>query len=177
VTWRFGVDYIGWAPLGADGFAASVPGGAYQYVPRSQLASTDLSSHALRARDLGARVSDATPIDNTDVRGGVTFNRGPSIESIERATGPLTRVRIDDLLQDAPADTSTAPDLRSRVGAAQRAGEQVAREARQIADLGSRPPSRLPVVRPLGVPREREPAREAPRDRVRRAAPADTTKK
>jgi hypothetical protein len=180
VAWEDAGEYVGWAPLGARGEPAEVPGGAFQYVSRSQIASTDLKARTLRARDLGALLDDAKPLVNSAVRGGVTFNRGPDIDDIERAAGPLTRVRIDDLLPEVSPDTLTAGEQRARVDAAQRAGEQAAREARQVASIGSRPPSRLPVVRPLGVPRDDAPPpplKPTPRDPKGRAAPADSTKR
>lgn len=186
VTWSQSEGYVGWAPdLGGGLPYDQIPGGGYLYVPTSQLAATDLPSRVRRAGDLGAKVADARPVKNTVEIEGVQIDRGPPIAEVEKQTGPLTRVRIEDLLPAgfAVRDTlgpagrpgSVAP--LDPVEQANRAGERAAREARGWLKRGGAPPARVPVVRPLGVPggKPGEAPRRLPRLVPGRAAPSDST--
>jgi hypothetical protein len=167
VDWRATDTYVGWAPTAPRGASSSaVPGGAFTYVAADELAETDLKNHTVSANDLGEAAAQARPIQNIAESSGVRFNRGPSLQWIERVAGPLNRARIDDV---APAISLAAPsgmrqrargDLSSKTDrpadslvVVQRAAEKAAREARLVTEQGSAPPERLSMVRPFGVPK------------------------
>ena len=98
VAWSANDQYVGWAPLGPNGNPSVTPtGGGYHFVARSDLGSTDLRSHVLPAAQ-AAKVADATePIENMAEVEHVVVNRGPRIDWIEAAAGPLPRARIQDV--------------------------------------------------------------------------------
>ena len=180
VAWSQAGDYIGWAPLMPTQTSYSeIPGGPYTYVPTSQLPATNLPAHVMSAAQLGATVSQAKPILNVVERGGVSFNRGPRIEAIERVAGPLARVRLEDVTPgDAPVtsrrrDAAPRPREADLVTVTRRAAEDAARQARGIAERGGSPPTVVPVVRPA-------PARETPRGKLEapkgEGAPADSAR-
>jgi hypothetical protein len=192
VDWRVTESSVGWAPLSPRGTPQL---SAYHFVPASELGSTDLKEHALTGSELSSALDRAESVVNVGQSEGLRFNRGPSIEWVERRTGPLTRARIEDLIpstplasrpwsggpraNETPAQTSPAPDS---VAAVQRAAERAASEARTMIKSNGRVPQQLRMVRPMGVPETKEqvappaPARKA----LHRPAPAgakrDTTR-
>jgi hypothetical protein len=177
VAWEATDDYVGWAPLIPRGASYNdIPGGGFSFVKAGDLADTDLKNKVVTQQELGNRAAAAAPVDNPGEEDGVRFNRGPSLEWIERSSGRLRRARLDDVVvlpkataaggtTKTPASTPP-PDVGSgapsdTVIATQRAAEQVARQARAIVDRGGAAPARLQVVRPIGVPGA-EPAAKAP---------------
>lgn len=194
VAWAQEGDYIGWTPLQPGGSTYSgIPGGAYNYVPASQLAATNLSSHVVSAAQLGAAAGSPEPILNMAERDGVQFNRGPKFEAIERVAGPLNRVKLEDVTRPgaAPApgrrESAAAPKPpgSSVIANTRRAAVEAAREAKSIAEQGAGAPASVPVVRPTApteAPAEtlREPrrGRVGPRkgDTGATPAPADSSR-
>lgn len=155
VAWQGTDDYIGWAPLSPDDtYNTRAPSGGFLYARPNQLASTSLKSEAVSAAKLGAVATAARSIENPGEVAGVRFNMGPSIQSIERYTGPLRRVHLAEIL---PADVMTAtrrnegsPATIAELPAlTRRAAENVAREARTARDTKAAPPAEVQVVRPL----------------------------
>ena len=131
-------------------------------MPTATLASTDLHAHVATTAQLGARLGSARTVQNLDRDRGVTFDRGPRIEDIERVTGPLGRVRIEDSL---PVGAATTPAPAGRpaaspggyrpaplADAAKRAAEQSAREADALSRQKAAAPGVWKLVRPIGVP-------------------------
>ena len=155
VAWQGTDEYIGWAPLSpGDTYNARAPNGGFLYARPNQLVSTSLRSEAIPGAKLGAVAASARPIENPGTVEGVRFNKGPSIASIERITGPLRRARLEEVL---PADVMTAtrrnegspPTSGEIPGLVRRAAENAAREARVARETKAAPPAAVPVVRPL----------------------------
>lgn len=157
VDWQQAGDYVGWSPLMASS-APSIPGGAYAWVPMSQLAVTDVHAHVVTSTQLGTRVEDARPIQNTVERGGITFNRGPTMQEVERHTGPLLRVHIDDAVPAPTPGTNGGAARPAPVDVTRRAAADAASEAGRLVKVGAPAPARLKLVRPIGVPGRRAPA-------------------
>jgi hypothetical protein len=194
VSWQETPDYVGWSPRFPSGYSASVPGGAFLYVPAGQLAATDLRARAQTAAAVGAQLGTPAPVSNLARREGVTFDRGPSIEKIERLAGPLPRVKIEDVVgaetgakiappavkkpepRSPAAEPAGTPARSPDIEVMRRAGAENAREARAVTEQKAAPPTTIGVVR-LVPKREAAPGagrrRETPRDK---AAPADSTK-
>ena len=158
VDWSMAGDYVGWRPLGA-GYDGRFGGGdATSWAPLHRIGSTDLKLYVRQDSDLGAAVTGAKSIDNTVMRGGTIVNLGPSISSVERASGrTLPRARVEDLVTDRAGDPPSVEETRL-------AAERAARVARTLREKAAAPPQQVLVVRPLDPPaREPEPARPAPK--------------
>lgn len=155
VVWQTADNYVGWAPQMADP-SQDVPGGAFNYVPAKDLASTDLAARIVRRKDLDAiQIERAQPVENLDVKEGIRFNRGPNINWVERFSGLLRKAKVEDVVpsspmsgNDVPTTTDPAPE---RLGAeTRRAALRAASEVRADAKDGET--ARVPVVRPIGAP-------------------------
>jgi len=159
VAWSGDNNVVGWAPLPpAGGNWNGVPGGPYLYVPTSQLTATDLSTHVMKAADLGAEVQRMAPLENPAVHEGVKFNRGPSFEDVARAAGrPITPVRINErnpLASAGGKGHAAAPPATTSadsVAVVRRAAAAQASQARQIIESKQDAPPGLPMLR---VPRQ-----------------------
>jgi hypothetical protein len=112
VSWREGGDYIGWAPCG--------PGGAVVVSP-SWFVFIDVGHFHNRFRPTSLIVDNRTIIDRTrrvgDFRrerrviGGaeqqVVFNPGPSVDSVQRATGQrFTPVPVQQVVRETPVPST-----------------------------------------------------------------------
>jgi hypothetical protein len=202
VSWEETPDYIGWAPMSPAGYGPeSVPGGAYVYVPTAELPATDVQARARTKDQIGEKLGAPQSIDNPVERGGVRFNAGPKFDVIERRSGPLPRVKIEDLLPGA--GSVTKPDTRldrqsaptpsrpravrkpgvrpapagisaeaARVESLRRAAEEAAREARAVTEKNAAPPPSISVVRRLPTP-EPVPS-EKPDEAAPRERPRDS---
>jgi len=183
VNWQLADDFVGWAPLGPGGMdLGGVPGGGYSYVPLGQLASTSLKSQIIPAEKIAEKLALAKPLRNMVERNGVTINRGPKFELVERVAGPLTRVRLAEIApvtgpKRGPGAGAATPVAEDDVEATRRAAQEATNQARAVAEQGGSPPSRLSVVRPVLVPapagRTTAPGRRAP-GRGKSAAPDST---
>jgi hypothetical protein len=193
VAWRESNDYVGWAPLmprGSD--FGNVPGGAFVFVPTLQLPSTSVATGVLSIDQLGDAAASIEPVANFVERDGVMFNRGPSIDRIERITGLLPRGALSDLIPAGRRVSGGA--LRERgsepqgsdddlVRLTRRAAAEAARDAGSLVEAKARAPIRIPVVRPVGrgvgapapapapVPAEKRPLAPS-----RKAAAPDSTR-
>jgi hypothetical protein len=198
VTWQVAGNYVGWSPMvghssqvAAGGSLAPVPAAATHYAPLSQLGATDLTSRMVGAAQVGSALSEARAVKNLDKRDGVTFNRGPSMELVEEARGPVTTVRVEDLVPvdlgrraaAAPASkpgTEPAGDAEDPIAITRRAAERATTEARRLTAGPVGIPESLPVVRPAlraeggasGAPASAPHAAA----RGKSAAPADTSR-
>jgi hypothetical protein len=172
-TWEIAGDYVGWGPMSVRSSAADTPpSNAMHYAPLGQLGATDLRDHLVPTSQIGAALNDARPVRNMIQRDGVTFNRGPAFGLVEERSGPLTRVRVENLAPADPGKTETS------IETTRRAAEDAAAEARRWSLAPNGAPSRLPVVRPSFGPRP-EPAGPTRRTRPPRRespTPADTTR-
>jgi hypothetical protein len=203
VSWEQTPDYIGWSPQFPTGYRGSVPGGSYLYVPTAQLAATDLKAHILTGSAVAEKLASPEVVRNMDQREGVRFNRGPSIGAIERLTGPLARVKVEDLAapgdlvarpgskpESKPAETppkpqevrrpeatpAQAPESRSTIERVRQAAEEQAQEARSASENKAPPPTRIQIFR---LSKQR--AEKAPEGKTRhggkgKTAPADSTR-
>ena len=174
VSWEETPDYIGWAPMFPSGYDSGlVPGGLYTYVATAELPATDVQTRARTKGQIGEKLGSPQPIENPVERDGVRFNAGPSFDVIERRSGPLRRVKIEDLLpgsspvtkpgaspdrQPAPTSPSVqkpgahpAPAGTTNEAAAleamRRAAEEAARSARSVTGRNTAPPPTVGVVR------------------------------
>lgn len=155
VAWSGDDNVVGWAPLPpAGGNWNGVPGGPYLYVPMSQLSATDLSSHVLKAAQLGAEAERLAPLENPSVHEGVKFNRGPRFEDVARAAGrPISPVKIGVRNPLAPAGAKTKPGAAplattaDSVAAVRHAAAAQAGQARQIIQSRQDAPATLPLLR------------------------------
>ena len=177
VSWEETPDYIGWAPMFPSGYGPElVPGGGYVYVPTAELPATDVQTRVRTKDQIGEKLGQPRPIENPVESGGVRFNAGPKFDVIERRSGPLPRVKIEDLSPGGGSVTKPAarPDRRpaltpSRplavrkpgvrpapagttadttvVEAMRRAAEETARSARSVTERNAAPPHSIGVVR------------------------------
>ena len=109
VAWEATDSYVGWAPLMPRGASYNdIPGGAFTFVQASELADTDLKNKIVTRTGALAIVPRRRRCENMGEKDGVTFNRGPSLEWVERSAGRLRRARIDDLVP-APGDRCRGP--------------------------------------------------------------------
>ncbi len=187
VSWEETPDYIGWAPRFPDGYGPDLaPDGGYLYVQIADLPAADVQARVRTKGQLGEGLGLPRRIENLLVRDGVRFNAGPKLDGIERRSGPLTRVKLEDLFSSGPAVTrpgagparQTAPapsdpflarkpgPRRAPAGAfgdsttveaMRRAAEEAARAARAVTRSGAAPPPSIGVVR-RAVEREPGPA-------------------
>ena len=173
VSWEGTPDYIGWAPMSPAGYDSGlVPGGLYTYVPTAQLSSTDVQIRTRTKDQLGEKLGSPQPIENLVERDGVRFNAGPRFDVIERRSGPLSRVKIEDLFPDGgrgtkpggqPAPATSRPSTVQKPGsrptparsagetaaieAMRRAAEDAARSARSVTGKSTAPPPTIGMVR------------------------------
>ncbi len=201
VSWEETPDYIGWAPMSPAGYGPGlVPGGAYVYVPTAELPATDVQTRARTKDQIGEQLGSPRPIENPVERDGIRFNAGPRFDVIERRSGPLRRVKIEDLLPDGgpvtksggspdrpPAPTSPSvrrPGSRSAptgtaedtttVEAMRRAAEEAARSARSVTGRNTAPPPSIGVLRRTA--KHGTAPGEGPRKPGRDQAGADSTR-
>lgn len=198
VTWLAAGDYVGWGPLTAHASLGDAPpAAATHWAPLGQLGATDLSTRLVPPAQVASVAKDARPIRNVASVGGMTIDRGPSIESVEQVRGPLVRARVEDLVpvdlgrriagpptraalpgRATPGTDSAAVANRDAIDAMQRAAQQAAFEARQLSQVSGTTPASLPVVRPIFGPRgEGGSAGMRRREvRTRERAPADSSR-
>ena len=182
VDWQMAGSYAGWAPLGPRGMdLGGFPGGGYSYVPLAQLGSTNLKAQIVKAETIEPAIAEAKPVVNTAARNGVTFNKGPRFDVVERAAGgPIPRVRVEGVgpgTKHGASAGSASATFEEQVQATQRAAEEAARQARTIRESGTSPPLRLSVVRPvLTTSPAKPPAGQGRAPAPGKAAPPDTTR-
>ena len=170
VAWQIADDYAGWSPLLNPGPSDDqIRGGAWSYAPLSALGTTALSGRLLHD-ELHSRVQSVQPVRNLAEHAGVTFNRGPAFDLVERRTGPIPRVSIEplgDLEPAGPGGGGARPQetrggtragaqagdraaaAAAAIAAVRRAAEEEARTARGLADREAPLPASVHVVRPF----------------------------
>jgi hypothetical protein len=173
--WQTYGDYVGWSPTLAQGSAAPSTD-TWRYLPATQLAATDLKGRVLTREELLARApaQQFKPLENFAKVNGVTVNRGPGLDWIERKAGPLSRVRIADLTpaQNAPPAGAQAHGVSPIVEAAHRAAD-ASRDVKRIAENGAPAPREVPLLRLLEKKREAQAPAKSP---LPSPTPADTSK-
>jgi len=173
VTWQMGGPWVGWAPLSPYGDAVSgsrLPNGAYVFAPVQNLGSSNVSASLVSRDALGSAAATLTPVRNPVERNGVRFDLGPSISQVERLQArSIPRARLEDVLPPpgapsrtagtggaAPADSIVLPSPAT----VKSAGDDAARQTRQITGAEASAPARVPVIRPFAR------GRAAPRPRA-----------
>jgi hypothetical protein len=175
VSWQLRGPYIGWSPLLDPGASpADIPGGPWSYAPLRALGSPTLSQDLLRADRVSAPAADARPLRNLVVQDGVRIDKGPPFELFAKAGAPVQPLRLQEvgvpiLPKDSVAAAASPRAARRAVPSPesiaqlQRAGEDAARRARSVSQVGGPLPPGLAVVRPV---------RPAPREDAEPGAPA-----
>ena len=111
-------------------------------MPRANLAATNLPAFVLSQEKATDAIKNADPIQNLATVDNVTVNRGPRIDWIEQAAGPLQRARIEDISARrdfgrgaaSPSAPGTAVELRTPAAGAGGSSWQPARDFRQAAE-------------------------------------------
>jgi hypothetical protein len=182
VSWEETPDYIGWAPMSPAGYDPGlIPGGLYTYVPTAELPATDVQTRTRTKDQIGEKLGSPQRVENPRERDGVRFNAGPGFGAIERRSGPLSRVRIEDLLPGGgpaakpgarPGPAGTDGDS-AAVEATKRAAEEAARSTRSVTGRNTAPPPSIGVLRRTAKPGTAP--GERPRKSGRAPAAADST--
>ncbi len=172
VAWTGNQSYVGWAALSPSG----QPAGRFQVVPVTQLGTTDLRSHVLAPERASTALREAQPIENYAEVEHTVVNRGPSIDWVERAAGPLRRARIEDMAQRLAIDrgwrqgptlgdqeSAPAPQPRrlQRPAEFRKTAESDAAKTRAIMQQKQAPPEVIPRILLSDVPLR--PSSPAPR--------------
>jgi hypothetical protein len=201
VSWEGTTDYIGWAPMPPAGYDwGLVPGGLYTYVATAELPATDVQTRMRTKDQIGEKLGAPQRIENPRERDGIRFNAGPRFDVIERRSGPLRRVKIEDLLPGGdqvtkpgarsdrqPASTPSKPHAIRKPGTrpapagttdettaaeeVRRAAEESARSARSVTEKNVAPPPSI------GVLRRTAKQETAPSEKPREATPRERPRK
>lgn len=142
VSWAGSGDYVGWSPLGPSNSPSSPGlGDNFHFVARGDLGAPDLKSRLLPPDRAASLARAAAPITNLADVDHVTVNRGPSIDWVEAASGPLQRARVQDVAPSIRklSETTERPGASPRSAARpkdslQLQGEADARHARSLMD-------------------------------------------
>jgi hypothetical protein len=182
VAWQQTDDYVGWAPLTPRGYDPGLlPGGGYTYVPMSAMGATDLRAREVPRVQVEPSLENAKPVRNVVTRGGVAINLGPSIDLVERAAGPLPRVKLAEvapaggLRRGGAGAAARAGGSEDPIDATRRAAEAAADQARAISAEGGSLPQRVSILRPGGAPGGRAPSATRRAPGRGRGAPRDST--
>ena len=96
VTWSYGNNYVGWAPLppsvafGASGYsgrAVVVSTTQYVFVPMNRFVGTNVNSVRVSARQNATIFRQTTAVTSFGVSGGIVRNTAIPVATIERAAG------------------------------------------------------------------------------------------
>lgn len=180
VTWRYGDDWIGWAPLPpAAGYAVSVEGivptSAYSFVQARFFLDRQLGGHFAPETRIAGLIRSTRRVTGNTVYRGRMVDRGVSVRSIEQASGRRVeqlRLRNTGSATGAPRATITNHELRVfRPPAARSRGPaRVTRPARtersaRLSQERTRPPGQpratagriRPQAHPVGLARQARP--------------------
>jgi hypothetical protein len=163
VTWNTNETSVAWAPLGPNStWTAPAQGAQYNVIARQDLGSPELKAKIVTGEQAQSALAGAESVRNLDQTNGVTYNRGPRIDWVERVTGPLRRAQLEDLVApQSPGAVSgrvrgagqrSAPGTGTTVGREspmQHAADEATQRARSLIQQKQMPAS-LPVVRPFG---------------------------
>ena len=105
VAWRYGGDWVGWAPLppGIDpGYSVNIDAvvapSSFVFVETRFFGDRSWASHAAPAWRNSSLIATTRNITRYDVQSGHVFNRGVDARVIERASGrPIQRVSTTDV--------------------------------------------------------------------------------
>ena len=165
VAWGANDQYAAWSPLLSPSPAEdAIPGGAWTYAPLGALGETNLPAQIVHADNPVVKAVAVLPVQNIVQVKGVAINRGPQFELVERHTGKLPRIRIEErelgVTPAAPAARVTgrggAADAQDAaldaMAASRREAEEAARAAKALAERGGAPPQTVTVLKPTMVP-------------------------
>jgi len=179
VAWSATDAYVGWAPLGPSDNPA-MTGSGYHVVARAQLGSTDLRSHVLPQAQAATVSQLAEPVENMAEVEHVVVNRGPRIDWVEAAAGPLPRARIQDITprgEALPAITShdEGPPPPVSTSEFKKSAEAEARKTRTIITQKQPPPDVIPRIKappPKAEPPQRK-TKAPPKTAAETSRPTD----
>ena len=182
VAWTGNDQVVGWAALGpGGGFDTPSPGSNFHFVARSDMGSTDLRTKLLNPDQARVAARTAQPIENLDEVERVLVNRGPKIEWVEQAAGPLRRARVQDVITtvrdkleaERNAPQRTAPGLKPRDDL-QKAADAEARRVRTVMQNKQAQPDVIPRFKPaFGSAPQAKPTKAG---RGMKPAPPDTSR-
>jgi hypothetical protein len=165
VAWVEAGDYIGWAPLAPSAYSAfdQIPDGVFTYASGMQFTSPNVAQSAMFVSKLPDHVSEYHAIVNVGRANGVSFNKGPSLMTLQArgaALGtPADPARLPRVKLAGVAPKPNEADLQSRTN---RMVTEGARELRRMrADVKIVEPPQAPVEQ---SPRYKPPVPPAPPD-------------
>jgi len=115
VTWSYGNNYVGWAPLpptvvfdgsGYAGRAVVVESTQYVFVPMNRFAGTSVTSVRVSAQQSATIFRQTTPVTSFAVSGGIVRNTAIPVETIQRATGAKIETRSISAANTTPRSMS-----------------------------------------------------------------------
>jgi hypothetical protein len=115
VTWSYGNNYVGWAPLpptvvfDASGYAGSavvVSPTLYVFVPMNRFVGTNVNSVRVSAQQSPAIFRQTTPVTRFAVSGGIIRNTAIPVATIQRATGARIETRSISSANTTPRSMS-----------------------------------------------------------------------
>lgn len=102
VTWSYGNNYVGWAPLpptvvfdgsGYAGRAVVVDSTQYVFVPMNRFVGENVTSVRVSAQQSATIFRQTTPVTRFAVSGGIVRNTAIPVATIQRATGVKIETR------------------------------------------------------------------------------------
>ncbi len=113
VAWRYGDDWVGWAPLPPEarwrastglGFRVeSIPAQNWCFVPQTEMVSGNVNVHLVSVSRNVTLLDRTRNVTRMDVRDGRPVNVGVDAQLIERASGrPLPQLKVVDGQQPGP---------------------------------------------------------------------------
>jgi len=121
VTWSYGNNYVGWAPLpptvvfGASGYsgrAVVVSSTQYVFVPMNRFVGTNVTSVRIAAQQNSTIFRQTTPVTRFAVSGGTLRNTGIPVETIQRAAGGRIETRSISAAHTTPHSMSASGNSR-----------------------------------------------------------------
>ena len=123
VTWSYGNNYVGWAPLpptvvfGASGYAGRavvLTPTQYVFVPMNRFVGTNVTSVRVSAQQSATIFRQTTPVTRFAVSGGIVRNTGIPVATIQRATGARIETRRISAANTTPRSMSAGTSGKSR---------------------------------------------------------------
>jgi hypothetical protein len=111
VTWSYGNNYVGWAPLppnvafersGYSGRAVVVNSTQYVFVPMNRFVGTNVTSVRVSAQQNAAIFRKTTPVTRFAVSGGIVRNTAIPVATIQHAAGKTIETRNISVARTTP---------------------------------------------------------------------------
>jgi hypothetical protein len=124
VTWSYGNNYVGWAPLpptvvfGASGYSGRpviVSATQYVFVPMNRFVGSNVTSVRISAQQNATIFRQTTPLTRFAVSGGTIRNTGIPVATIQRAGGVRIETRSISAAHTTPRSMSATAGKSQRV--------------------------------------------------------------